>query len=416
MKVLHVNFADIRGGAARAAYRLHLGLLNHSIQSHLLVTRKKSRDNTVIGPKNFLNKILLRLASRLETVLTRFQGGKTRSLFSPGLVPGPKIRTQLGSADADVINLHWTCQAMLRIEDLQQISKPIIWTLHDLWPLTGGCHTDEGCEQYQAECGNCPILSNRGIFDLSHRVLSRKQASYADLDITIVAPSQWMADNARKSAVFKNRNIHVIHNGLDLNVFKPTDKKQARQSLGLPEDRLLALFGAMGSTENPGKGFDLLVAGLNRLSKDWRDTVDLVVFGSTGSSAIKNSGFITHFLGDIYDDKKLVELYSSVDVMIVPSRQDNLPNIVSESLACGTPVVAFNIGGIPEMIEHKVSGYLAKAFDPTELARGVEFVLEQQQLNKHMGPAARERAVAKFSDQEMSLKYLSLYKEISKQN
>ena len=223
-----------------------------------------------------------------------------------------------------------------------------------------------------------------------------------------------MADNARKSTVFKNRNIHVIHNDLDLNIFKPIDKKQARQSLGLPEDRLLALFGAMSSTENTGKGFDLLVAGLNQLSKDWRNTVDLVVFGSTGSSPIKDSGFITHFLGDIYDDKKLVELYLSVDVMIVPSRQDNLPNIVSESLACGTPVVAFDIGGIPEMIEHEVSGYLAKAFDTDDLASGAEFVLKQQQLNDYMSRAARKMATDKFFDQEMSLKYISLYEAIRK--
>lgn len=412
MKVLHVNFSDIRGGAARAAYRLHLGLQNHSVQSSMLVIRKKSGDNTVTGPKNLINYILLRLGWRLESMLTRIKGGKILSFFSPGLVPGADIKNQLTSAGVDVINLHWTCQAMLRIEDLQQVSTPIVWTLHDLWPLTGGCHSDEGCRRYQAECGNCPILSKRGEFDLSHQVLSRKQASYSNLDINLVAPSQWMANNARESTLFKNQNIHVIYNGIDLTIFRPTDSQQTRQLLGLPKDRLLMLFGAMNSTNNPGKGFDLLVAGLNRLSKDWRDSVELVVFGSTGSSEIENSGFITHFLGDIYDDKKLVDLYSSVDVMIVPSRQDNLPNTVSESLACGTPVVAFDIGGIPEMIEHEVSGYLAKAFDPDDLARGVEYVLKQQRINNHMSRAARKMAVDKFSDEEMSLKYISLYETI----
>jgi glycosyltransferase involved in cell wall biosynthesis len=313
-----------------------------------------------------------------------------------------------------VINLHWTCRAMLRIEDLPRISKPIVWTLHDMWPFTGGCHCDVGCTRYEAQCGNCPVLGRSGEADLSRRVWSRKHKAYAEADITLVAPSRWMAAKARKSRLFRDRNIHVIFNGLDLDIFKPVDRQQARRNLHLPEARLLLLFGAMDSIVIPGKGFDLLAAALAKLPASWQRRIDLVVFGATGPGETKLGDFKSHFLGYVYDDRRLAEIYASADAMVTPSRQDNLPCTVSESLACGTPVVAFDVGGIPEMIEHKVSGYLAEAFDTDDLARGIEYVLEQQQLNDQMHKAARKRAVENFSDREMSQKYMSLYETVTR--
>jgi glycosyltransferase involved in cell wall biosynthesis len=412
MKVLHVNFIDNQGGAARAAYRLHKSLINQSVDSWMLVLHKKSNDDSVIGKNNLWGKILHLLVARLESFLTSLKGGKSTSLYSPALLSSPDVLSVLSASDADVINLHWTAKSMVKIENLRCLSKPIVWTMHDIWPFTGGCHCDENCIGYQDACGNCPILLKRGNFDLSYRVLRRKIAAYARLNITAVAPSRWMAANANKSTVFRDRYVEVINNGLDLGLFKPIEKAQARSALNLPSHRLLIMFGAVRATQNRGKGFDLLLSCLDHISRNWRDKVELIVFGSDSSGKTEFGGIRTHLLGGISNDRRLAEAYSAADVVTVPSRQENLPNIVAESLACGTPVVAFNIGGIPEMIEHRVSGYLAEPFDVVDLARGIGYVLEQQESGDGMGVAARERALAKFSDRDMAGKYMSLYRSL----
>jgi len=412
LKVLHVSYSDTSGGAAHAAYRLHKSLLIEQVGSQILVHRKKGADATVSSPAN-LQKVRALLGSRIDSWLKHVRCGHTESIFSPAFVAGTDLDRYLTAHPTDLVNLHWTCAGMLSIESLAKIPVPVIWTLHDMWSFTGGCHySEEGCENYQVACGNCPLLTRRGDNDLSARVLSRKRKAFEELNMTLVSPSRWMAEKAQKSSLFHNTRIRVIPNGLDLSLFSPTEKSTAKQLLNLPTDRMLILFGAMDATINPRKGFDLLLDGLNHLSKHWRNTVELVVFGSSGMNLCKPGGFNAHFLGEIHDDTKLAALYSAASLMIVPSRQDNLPNTVSESQACGTPVVAFNIGGLPEMIEHEKSGYLAKPFDTEDLAQGIEFVLNSQKRDQGMSLAARKCAEDKFSGRQMARKYLSLYQSV----
>ena len=413
MKILHLSFSDISGGADRAAYRLHLGLLKEGVESKMFVWRKKSDSDTVVTPANTLQKLNAFFSPRLERDLKRIRVGKTTSLFSPAILPGANMVPQLASTPADIVNLHWICGGLLSIEELQKINKPIIWTIHDMWAFTGGCHYADECQKYQQRCGNCPVLSKSGSHDLSRRVFDRKVKTYKDLNLTIAAPSHWIAECARKSTLFRNTKIELIHYGLDLDTFRPTsNKRQAREKLNLPEDRMLILFGAMDTIDDPRKGFDLLLSGLKFLPRHWKKKVDLVVFGSSRTGDTQYSGFSTHFMGQINDDHKLALLYSTASLMIAPSRQDNLPNTVLESLACGTPVVGFDIGGMPDMIEEEKSGYLARAFDTEDLARGIRIILERQSQNDKMSRASRTRAEENFSIETMTKNYLSLYKSV----
>ena len=416
MKILHVSFSDISGGAARAAYRLHLGLLNEDVESSMFVWRKESDSKTVFTPEKNWQKFNALVGPRFERVCKRVSVGKSASLFSPAILPGTNISTQLASTPADIVNLHWTCGGQLRVEELQKINKPIIWTIHDMWAFTGGCHYTGDCQNYRRNCGNCPLLSKSGDHDFSRRVFDRKAKSYKKLNLTIVAPSNWIAECARKSTLFRKRKIELIHYGLDLDTFHPSNKRQAKQSLNLPEDRMLILFGAMGAVNDPRKGFDLLLSGLKSLPKQWQQKADLVIFGTSNTNSAQYCGFTTHFIGQVSDDNKLALLYSAASLMIVPSRQDNLPNTVLESLACGTPVVAFNIGGLPDMIEEGISGYLASPFDAEDLAQGIRTVLESQSQNDEMSKSARARAEEKFPIQNMTSNYLSLYESVLLKN
>jgi len=412
MKILHLNTFDISGGAARAAYRIHKGLQGIGIDSKMLVQTKLSDDRTVIAPDTKVKKGLARLRPTLDSAFKKLFSGGSKTIFSPAWLPFSNIPYQIKSISPDIVNLHWICGGMLRIEDLKRINKPIIWTLHDMWAFTGGCHYSDGCERFQQDCGNCPQLNRISKNDFSRSILRRKKKSWADLDITIVAPSNWLAECAKKSSLFKDRRIEVIHNGLDLNLFKPVDKTTARRIWDLPMDRKLILFGAMSATSDHRKGFDLLYDGLKKLAVKWSDKAELVVFGASEPESPPDFGLSVHYMGSLHDEVSLSVLYAAVDVMVAPSRQDNLPNTVVEPLACGTPVVAFDIGGMPDMIDHKLNGYLAKPFDTSDLAAGINWVLSDPERHRALSQAARKKTMEKYSLETQAKKYASLYENL----
>ena len=263
MKILQVNTSDISGGAAIATYRIHKGLQRIGMDSKMLVQSKLSDDKTVIDPGNKLKRGLVLLRPTLDSAAKKIFAGGSKTIFSPAWLPFSDIPSRIKSISPDIIHLHWICGGMLRIEELKQINKPIVWTLHDMWAFTGGCHYSDGCDRFQQDCGNCLQLNKSGKKDLSRSILRRKKRTWSGLDITIVTPSKWLAECAKESSLFKNRRIEVIHNGLDLNLFKPIDKATAREIWDLPTDKKLILFGAMSATSDHRKGFDLLYEGLN---------------------------------------------------------------------------------------------------------------------------------------------------------
>ncbi|MBW2741769.1 MAG: glycosyltransferase, partial [Deltaproteobacteria bacterium] len=321
MKILQVNTSDISGGAARAAYRIHKGLQGSGINSKMLVQSKLSDDKTVIGPDNKMKKGFAKLRPTLDSAVKKFFSGSSKTIFSSAWLPFSGIPSRIKSIAPDIIHLHWICGGMLRIEELKQINKPIVWTLHDMWAFTGGCHYSDDCDRFQQDCGNCPQLNRSVKNDLSWSALRRKKKAWSGLDITIVTPSRWLAECAKKSSLFKNRRVEVIHNGLDLNLFKPIAKTTARKIWDLPIDKKLILFGAMSATSDHRKGFDLLYEGLKQLSAQWSDKAELVVFGSSEPKNPPDFGLPVHYLGRLHDDVSLALLYAAADVMVVPSRQ-----------------------------------------------------------------------------------------------
>lgn len=412
MKILHLNTSDISGGAARAAYRIHKGLQGIDIDSKMLVQTKLSDDKTVIGPGNKVKKGLALLRPSLDSAFKNLFSGGSKTIFSSAWLPFSGIPSQIKSISPDIVHLHWICGGMLRIEDLKRINKPIIWTLHDMWAFTGGCHYSDGCVQFQQSCGNCPQLNRSAKNDLSRSVLKRKEKAWSKLDITIVTPSDWLAECAKESSLFGRHRVEVIHNGLDLNLFKPINKTTACEIWDLPINKKLILFGAMSATSDYKKGFDLLYDGLKQLSAQWSDKAELIVFGASEPESPPDFGLPVHYLGHLYDDVSLSLLYAAVDVMATPSRQDNLPNTVVESLSCGTPVVAFDIGGMPDMIDHQINGYLAKPFDTSDLAVGIGWVLSDENRHKELCIKAREKAMACFDIKKVAMHYADLYESI----
>ncbi|MFM6338646.1 MAG: glycosyltransferase family 4 protein [Dolichospermum sp.] len=413
MKPLVISTSDINGGAARAAYRLHQGLQNIAVDSQMLVQNKQSDDYTVIAPERKVSKGIGKLKPTLDSLPLQLYPQRDRSTYSVQWLPD-NLAAQVAQLNPDIINLHWINAGYMQIETLAKFKKPIIWTLHDMWAFTGGCHYNKDCTNYTESCGACPQLYSNKEKDLSNWVWRRKAKAWKDLNLTIVTPSHWLADYARKSSLFQNLRIEVIANGLDAQVYKPIDQKIARNLLNLPLDRKLVLFGAIKSTSDRRKGFHLLEPALRKLSEDknHKNDVELVIFGASPPSEVPNLGLPIHYLGRLNDDIALALLYSAVDVFIAPSVQDNLPNTVMESLACGTPCIAFDIGGMSDMIEHQQNGYLAKHFDIDDLVRGITWVLEDEERLRWLGGNGRKKVEQKFTLEIQAHNYLYIYENL----
>lgn len=413
MRVLHVNCSDISGGAARAAYRIHRGLRGINVNSKMIVQTRFGDDKTVIDAGSRLSKFMGRVRPFSEFALLKLLSGGATSLFSCSFLPFSAIPALIKKNETDIVHLHWVCNGTLRIEDIGKINRPVVWTVHDMWAFTGGCHYSGECDRYLHGCGRCPQLMRSGPNDLSRSVLRRKERGWSGLDLTIVAPSSWIAGCARRSKLFADRRVEVIPNGVDITVYKPLDRKFARDAWNLPNNRKLVLFGALHATSDMRKGFDLLSEAIRLMADQWHDGIELVVFGASEPECPQDFGIPVNFIGHLSDDISLAMLYSAVDVMVVPSRQDNLPNTVVESLACGTPVVAFDIGGMPDLIEHKVTGYLARPFDVADLAEGVGWMLTDDHRLGVLGVNARAKALKCFDMKEVAARYAGLYQDVA---
>lgn len=278
-----------------------------------------------------------------------------------------------------------------------------MWTLHDMWPFSGSDHYSD--PQVNSSKSILKKRSDRWVFQ-------RKLKHLQNIPITIVSPSNWLADQAKKSLIFKNQTVLTIHNGLDLQIYKPTVKQTAREILNLNPEKKYILFGALSATSDPRKGYHLLHNAVeNHLTLDPRD-FELLVFGASKPSSNAFHKFNAHYLGKIHDDVTLALLYSAADVMLVPSTIDNLPNTAVESIACGTPVVAFNVGGLPDIIDHMQNGYLANPCEPQDLAKGIEWIFSSKERLMTLSCNARKKAESTFDICKVAKQYFHLYKKM----
>ena len=408
MNILHLQHSVY---PQTAGYRIHKALLDMGINSKYFVQYKYVDDTSVITDSRKRSRPINYLKSGLDQIPLKFYPKYNHSYFSPAIAPDNLI-SQLQSISLDIVNLHWICGGFIRIESLKKITHPLVWTLYDSWPFTGGCHIPYECEGYIKKCGKCPILKSSSEFDLSHWIWKRKMASWKDLNLTIVASSHWMEKSVRSSSLFHNCRIDVIPTGIDTNQFTPTSKDIARSNVSLPINKKIILFGAVNCTTTYNKGFHLLKKALKKLNGVLnKKETEIIIFGGDPPAESQDIGFKITYLGKI-DDATLAQLYRSADVFVAPSLSDNLPNTVMEALSSGTPCVAFQIGGMPDMIDHLKNGYLARPFDPDDLAKGIEWILSDENRWQSLSKNARQKILREFDIIIIAKKYSTLYNEI----
>ncbi len=414
MKIVHINKTDAGGGAAVAALRIHRALLRAGVDSHFVVQEQKRNEinEHSLGQsfwkrtKNFIRFVYERL-----TILPHEKEASLRYNFSLAN-SGQDISKNPVVQEADVIHLHWINQGFLSLDNLQELfalGKPVVWTLHDMWPFTGGCHYAGSCLEFNERCGYCPFLRTPAKNDISTKVFLRKKEVYQTANLNVVSCSHWLCTLMKSSTLFRNVPSYTIPNPIDTKFYTMLNKEQCRKDLGLPTDKKLILFGA-AKISDVRKGFRYLNEALQILKDNFPELskeIELVVFGKINKKTQKRFAFNTHTLKFISDPRMLVKLYNAADAFILPSLQDNLPNTVVESMCCGTPIVGFRIGGVPEMIEHMKTGYLAEVKNSLSLANGIYNMLLFS--NDEQRQAVREAAVKKFSEDIVAQQYLSVY-------
>lgn len=408
IKPLIINSTDIQGGAARAAYRIHQALRLHGLDSTMAVNVSTSGDWTVQSHQTKLAKGLARLRPQLGSLPRQWLRTDNPILHSPGIIPSTWPQ-RLNCTDADVLHLHWVNNEMLSIHDISKLGKPVVWTLHDMWAFCGAEHYTEEFRWRQGYCKDNRPSYESG-FDLNRWTWNRKR-KYWQKPLQIVTPSQWLADCVTKSALMGDWPVRVVPNTINTDIWQPFDQNLARKLLHLPIDVPLLLFGALNGSRDPRKGFDLLQAALNHL-RGQMPGLQLIVFGQLAPKEPIDLGFPIHYMGHLHDELSLRILYSAADVMTIPSRQDNLPNTGLEAHACGTPVIAFNTCGLPDIVEHLQTGYLAKAFDTTDLAHGIQWLLSDRSRLMTLGLAARQRALDKWSVKVVADAYQNVYDSV----
>lgn len=412
MKILLLSTDDIQGGAARAAYRLHQGLQGVGVTSQMLVKEKSSPDPRVIAPITKLAQGIAKTKQTFADLPLKFYSQRQRTTFSAQWLPDTVV-SQVSKIAPDVINLHWINNSYMQIETLRKLKQPLVWSLHDMWAFTGGCHYNQTCDRYINSCGMCPQLGSNQEWDLSRWIWRRKVKAWQNVNLTIVALSSWLANCAASSSLFKERRIEIIPNGIDTQIYRPIPSELAREVLNLPQDKQLLLFGSLNATSDKRKGFHLLQGTLQELRKSgYGEDLELVVFGASEPENPPELGFKTHYLGTFADDLSLALIYSAADVFVLPSVQDNLPNTIMEAIACGTPCLGFKIGGLPDMIEHQSNGYLAQPYKIDDLAQGIIWLLENQERYQKLAHRAREKVEQEFTSDLQAKRYLNLFREL----
>ena len=412
MRVLIVNTSERTGGAAVAANRLMMALNNNGVKAKMLVRDKESDVLTVVGlPKSpMLNWHFL-----WERLVIFFRCRFSRKhLFEIDLAnTGSDITKLREFQEADVIHLHWINQGMLSLKGIRKIlksGKPVVWTMHDIWPATAICHLTLGCRNFTTHCRNCRLLPGGGSSnDLSTSIWRKKEDMLDDQSVYFVACSHWLEQEAKASALLKGQKIVSIPNPIDTHIYHRGDKQAARKRLGLPEDKRLVLFVSQRVT-NKNKGMDYLIEACRQLVDltKCQTPCEVVILGGHAEEVVDQLPLRAHPLGYINNEQRIVEIYQAVDVFVLPSLSENLPNTIMEAMACGVPCVGFKIGGIPEEIDHKRNGYVAEYRDADDLARGVRWILFEADYDQLSQEAVRKVA-HNYSQQSVAISYLDVY-------
>ncbi len=419
MKVLIINKSATSGGAAVAAKRLFNALKESNSEVKMLIedyTNNNEKGITSISHNKFAKrKSLNRFINERLYFLPYEKNSNVRYKFSPA-TSGIDISKHPLVEEADIIHLHWINHGFLSLKNLDQLfklNKPIVWTMHDMWPFTGGCHYADTCNHYIENCGNCPFLRWSNNNDLSSRIHEKKMKIWHNANIHTVSCSKWLGSLAQESSLLRRKKISSIPNPIDTSIFTPKNQAECRKELGLPLNKKLILFGA-ADISDPRKGARYLMEALHILDISYENLVaevELIIFGKTKNTDLSKYPYKVHAMNYINGIEQMVKLYNCADVFILPSLQDNLPNTVMEAQSCGLPVVSFSVGGVPEMIENHKNGYLTTMKDSDGLAKCIYKALYHSDI-KTLKDNARNYVIENYSNHIVAEKYNQLYSSL----
>jgi glycosyltransferase involved in cell wall biosynthesis len=410
MKVLHLVGGELNGGAARGAYWLHQSLIELGIGSKILTNAKDVLNYSSVESiaKTKKQKIINMLRSQLDQVPIYLYPQRQTGNFSTAFFGYDFTKHPL-YCWADIIHLHWINASFINIKVLSEVKKPIIWTMRDMWPMTGGCHYPVECENFKFGCGNCKQLNSKHHYDLSYWIVKRKMKFYPK-NMKIIAVSHWLGDKAKESAIFKDFDIRIIPNGINCKEFFPVEKKIARDILGINTNKKVILTGAQ-NLKDFYKGYDKFIEAVKFLD---RNKYLLVFFGNLDDDVLNDLGFEYKNFGFLYDTVSLRLLYSAADVFVAPSIIEAFGKTLAESMACGTPVVCFDATGPRDIVSHKIDGYKATPFYPTDLANGIEWILNISNYEE-ICKNARKKILENFDSRVVAQRYIELYNEVLKE-
>ena len=415
MRILIVNTSEKNGGAAVAANRLMEALNSNGEDAKMLVRDKQTDDKRVVALRrsrlHWWRFLWERWCIFLHLHLSR------QRLFELDIAnTGTDITTLPEFKAADIIHLSWINQAMLSLADIKKIvnsGKPVVWTMHDIWPATAICHYARGCKQFHTACHHCPLLPHGGgNNDLSARVWRKKVAILQDKSILFVACSKWLEGQAKQSALLKNQIVTSIPNPIDTRIFCKKDKKQARRAFGLPENKQLILFVSQRVTDER-KGVNYFIEALQQFVTEhpaMKQNTGVIILGGHSAEVAARLPIPAYALGYVSDAEKIASVYNSADLFVLPSLEDNLPNTIMEAMACGIPCVGYRVGGIPEEIDHLKNGYVAAYKDVNDLARGIYWVLNEAEYDV-LSTQAIEKVISSYSQKAVSLRYIEVYNQ-----
>lgn len=404
MRVLHLNTWDFYGGAAQGMFILHKELLCQGVDSLVLVQHQTINDESIV---RFCGDAEALWRQGIDTLPIQFYPQKEIGLISPSVLDAPALLQKIKEINPDIVHMHWVFGGLLSVEDIGRIGKPIVWTIRDFAPFTGGCHHPLACDKYKNICGQCPILRSTEIFDITYQNLERKRKIYANEQISVVGISEWISRKAKESAAFRGLDIETIHNNIDTQIYYPLDKSKAKSSLGLATNKKIISIGAH-SLMDEHKGLHYFFEALSMLHKE---SYLVLFFGQIDEVMLKSVPQEFVSFGYLHDKNILRNIYAVSDVFVAPSLLEPFGKTIGESMACGTPVVCFEeCGGGAELIEHKEDGYLAKKFEPNDLVEGILWILKNGS-RKDLSRRCAEKILSHFSPKESAKKYIDLYEK-----
>ena len=417
MKVLLISKAGGGGGAALAAYRLLLALRKQNLDVEMLVQDGGSKEEGIFSTthgafKRWINYV--RFVLERIIFLPQEKSPAVRFHFSLANT-GEDLTRNPHFIDADIIHLHWIYAGFISLNTLQKIlksGKPVVWSFHDEWAYTGGCHLALDCQAFTQECGMCPYLKKPGLNDLSRRIWKKKAGIFGEDDFTVITPSRWLHDRVRSSSLLGNFNTHVIPNVVDDSLFRPVDRDEAARRLGLKPEKRYILFGA-ASMKSAFKGFEFFREAVQLIHKELGDDsgIEILLFGKAKGDTADFFPLKTRNAGLVDKVEDMVDLYSMADLYVNPSLQESFGYTILESMLCATPVVGFDAGAISELILHKENGYLADYKSGAGLAEGISWLLEPGN-NKAASEKARSSMLERFKEEDTASEHIALYRSI----